>query len=142
MRDGPNGYVPSPGISEAREAVAQEWTRHGFPAHPDRVLVTAGTSEGIELALTALVNPGDAVLVPSPTYPLYTAVLAKIGAEASVLPHRSRQRLAAGPRAPRVARSRRARGRWSSSIRTTRRAPSIRSPCVVRSSTSPSATAW
>ena len=47
----------------------------------DRVLVTAGTSEGIELALTALANPGDRVLVPSPTYPLYTAVLAKIGAE-------------------------------------------------------------
>ena len=47
------------------------------------MLITAGTSEGIELALTALVDPGDAVLVPMPTYPLYTAVLAKIGAEAS-----------------------------------------------------------
>ena len=47
---------------------------------PDRVLVTAGTSEGIELALTALVDPGAEVLVPMPTYPLYTAVLAKLGA--------------------------------------------------------------
>ena len=47
------------------------------------MLITAGTSEGIELALTALVDPGDAVLVPLPTYPLYTAVLAKIGAVAS-----------------------------------------------------------
>jgi alanine-synthesizing transaminase len=82
IRDGLDGYVPSPGIPEAREAVAREWTRIGFPAHPDRVLITAGTSEGIELTLTALVNPGDAVLVPSPTYPLYTAVLAKIGAQA------------------------------------------------------------
>jgi aspartate/methionine/tyrosine aminotransferase len=45
------------------------------------VLITSGTSEGIELALTAIVNEGEAVLVPSPTYPLYTAVLAKIGAE-------------------------------------------------------------
>jgi aspartate/methionine/tyrosine aminotransferase len=83
IRDGLDGYVPSPGIPEAREAVAREWNRIGFPAHPDRVLVTAGTSEGIELTLTALVDPGDAVLVPSPTYPLYTAVLAKIGAVAS-----------------------------------------------------------
>jgi len=83
IRDGHDGYVPSPGIPDAREAVAREWTRTGFPADPDRVLITAGTSEGIELALTALVNPGDAVLVPSPTYPLYTAVLAKIGAVAS-----------------------------------------------------------
>jgi alanine-synthesizing transaminase len=83
LRDGLDGYVPSPGIPEAREAVARDWNRIGFPAHPDRVVITAGTSEGIELTLTALVNPGEAVLVPSPTYPLYTAVLAKIGAEAS-----------------------------------------------------------
>jgi alanine-synthesizing transaminase len=83
LRDGRNGYVPSPGIPEAREAVAADWTRNGFPAQPDRVLITGGTSEGIELALTALVNPGEAVLVPMPTYPLYTAVLAKIGAVAS-----------------------------------------------------------
>jgi alanine-synthesizing transaminase len=82
-RDGFNGYVPSPGIPAAREAVAVDWSRQGFPATADRVLITAGTSEGIELALTALVDPGDAVLVPMPTYPLYTAVLAKIGAEAS-----------------------------------------------------------
>jgi alanine-synthesizing transaminase len=82
-RDGFNGYVPSPGIPAAREAVAADWSRQGFPATADRVLITAGTSEGIELALTALVDPGDAVLVPMPTYPLYTAVLAKLGAEAS-----------------------------------------------------------
>ena len=81
LADGHNGYVPSPGIPAAREAVAAEWTRNGFTATPDRVLITGGTSEGIELALTALVDPGDAVLVPMPTYPLYTAVLAKIGAE-------------------------------------------------------------
>ena len=45
------------------------------------MLITSGTSEGLELALTAIVDEGEAVLVPSPTYPLYTAVLAKIGAE-------------------------------------------------------------
>ena len=81
LADGRNGYVPSPGIPSAREAVAEEWTRNGFPATAERVLITAGTSEGIELALTALVDAGDSVLVPTPTYPLYTAVLAKIGAE-------------------------------------------------------------
>jgi alanine-synthesizing transaminase len=82
LADGRNGYVPSPGIPEAREAVAADWSARGFPADPDRVLITGGTSEGIELALTALVNPGETVLVPMPTYPLYTAVLAKIGADA------------------------------------------------------------
>ncbi|HWB29636.1 MAG TPA: aminotransferase class I/II-fold pyridoxal phosphate-dependent enzyme [Vicinamibacterales bacterium] len=82
MRDGHNGYVPSAGIEPARAAVAQEYTRRGMPVPADRVVVTQGTSEGIELALSVLADPGDEVLVPTPTYPLYTAVLAKIGARA------------------------------------------------------------
>ncbi len=83
IRDGHNGYVPSAGILEAREAVAAECSRRGMPLSADRVVLTSGTSEGIELALNALLDPGDEVLVPTPTYPLYTAVLAKIGAVAS-----------------------------------------------------------
>jgi alanine-synthesizing transaminase len=82
MRDGHNGYAPSVGILPAREAVARECVRRGMPLAPDRVVITSGTSEGIELALTALAESGDEVLVPVPTYPLYTAVLAKIGARA------------------------------------------------------------
>jgi alanine-synthesizing transaminase len=80
IRDGKNGYAPSVGIPAAREAVAAECERRGMPVSPDRVVITSGTSEGIELALTALAESGDEVLVPVPTYPLYTAVLAKIGA--------------------------------------------------------------
>ena len=81
VRDGHNGYVPSAGIPSAREAVAADYTARGIATPPDRVLITTGTSEGIELALNALVDEGDEVLVPSPTYPLYTAVLAKIAAQ-------------------------------------------------------------
>jgi alanine-synthesizing transaminase len=80
MRDGHNGYLPSAGILSAREAVAAEYTGRGVTLSPDRVLITTGTSEGIELALNALLDPGDEVLVPAPTYPLYTAIVAKIGA--------------------------------------------------------------
>ena len=80
LRDNHNGYTPSPGIAEARRAVADDFTDRGLPTDPERVLLTSGTSEGIELTLTALLNPGDEVLVPTPTYPLYTAVIAKLGA--------------------------------------------------------------
>jgi len=83
MRDGHNTYGPSAGIAPAREAVAAEYTRNGFPVSPDRVFITAGTSEGIELTLSALIEEGGEVLVPMPTYPLYTAVLAKLNAKAS-----------------------------------------------------------
>lgn len=82
MRDGHNGYTASVGIEPAREAVADDYTRRGMPVSPDHVVLTSGTSEGIELALGALADEGDEVLVPVPTYPLYTAVLAKLGARA------------------------------------------------------------
>jgi alanine-synthesizing transaminase len=83
LRDNLNGYAPSVGIEPARRAVAAEWTERGMPITPDRVVITSGTSEGIELALCALADAGDEVLVPTPTYPLYTAVLAKLGARAA-----------------------------------------------------------
>jgi alanine-synthesizing transaminase len=80
MRDGHNGYGPSAGLAGAREAVASEYTSRGFPVTASRVFITAGTSEAIDLVLSAIVDEGGEVLVPMPTYPLYTAVLAKLGA--------------------------------------------------------------
>ncbi|HEY3093280.1 MAG TPA: aminotransferase class I/II-fold pyridoxal phosphate-dependent enzyme [Vicinamibacterales bacterium] len=94
MRDGHNGYLPSAGIMPAREAVAADYTAKGLPTTADRVLITTGTSEAIDLVLNALVDEGDEVLVPLPTYPLYTAVIAKIGAKARYYrtdPHRDWQ---------------------------------------------------
>ncbi|MBF83719.1 MAG: aminotransferase class I/II [Acidobacteria bacterium] len=83
MREGLNGYTTSPGIEPARQAVADDFSARGLSIPANRVLLTMGTSEGIELALTALVDAGQEVLVPVPTYPLYTAVLAKLGANAT-----------------------------------------------------------
>ncbi len=82
MRDGNNGYTPAAGIASAREAVAREYTSCGVAMSPDRVVLTSGTSEGIELALSVLVDHDDEVLLPVPTYPFYTAVLTKLGAKA------------------------------------------------------------
>src|SRR5262249_279694 len=58
MRDSHNGYAPSVGILPAREAVADELTRRGMPATPDRVVITSGTSEGIDLAPTGPAGSG------------------------------------------------------------------------------------
>ena len=44
------------------------------------IFITNGASEAIELCLTGLVNEGENVLILMPGYPLYTAILAKIGA--------------------------------------------------------------
>jgi aspartate/methionine/tyrosine aminotransferase len=80
LRNGEHGYGPSVGLAEAREAVAAENTSRGWPIPADRVVMTSGSSEAIDFVLTALADPGDEVLVPLPTYPLYTAILHKIGA--------------------------------------------------------------
>jgi alanine-synthesizing transaminase len=78
MRDGKNGYAPSSGIKVALEAIRREAARKGITTVQD-VFVTTGVSESVEICLSALVNPGENVLTPSPDYPLYSAVLAKLG---------------------------------------------------------------
>jgi alanine-synthesizing transaminase len=78
MRDNKNGYAPSSGIPEALEAIRGEAARKGIKTVQD-VFVTTGVSETVDLCLTALLNPGDNVLTPCPDYPLYSAVLSKLG---------------------------------------------------------------
>ena len=74
------GYSHSAGLREAREAVARYATALGTETSPDNILITSGASEGADLVLTALVNPGDEVLLPAPSYPIYPAILSKLDA--------------------------------------------------------------
>jgi len=78
MRDNKNGYAPSQGIPQALEAIRGEAARKGITTVQD-VFVTTGASEAVDLCLTALLNPGEDLLTPCPDYPLYSAVLAKLG---------------------------------------------------------------
>jgi alanine-synthesizing transaminase len=78
MRDGKNGYAPSPGIPEALEGIRGEAARKGISTVQD-AFVTSGASEAVDVCLTALVNPGEHILTPRPDYPLYSAVLCKLG---------------------------------------------------------------
>lgn len=80
MRDGKNGYAPSSGVKEALGAIRGEAARKGITTVQD-VFVTSGVSESVDICLAALVNPGENILTPSPDYPLYSAVLAKLGIE-------------------------------------------------------------
>jgi alanine-synthesizing transaminase len=80
MRDNKNGYAPSPGIPEAVEAIRNEAMRKGITSVQD-VFVTSGASEAVDACITALVNPGENILTPRPDYPLYSAVLCKLGIE-------------------------------------------------------------
>ena len=65
-------YTPSPlGALEARRAVAADYARQGVGVSPDRIALTASTSDGYSLLFKLLADAGDDVLVPRPSYPLF-----------------------------------------------------------------------
>lgn len=80
MLDGHNGYATSLGIPEAVNSITHDAEARGFK-NIQSLFVCYGSGEAIDTCLTALVNPGDNVLTPSPEYPLYSAVLAKLEAK-------------------------------------------------------------
>jgi alanine-synthesizing transaminase len=65
-------YDPSPrGLDTAREAVAGYYRDRGTPVQSERVLLTASTSEAYTYIFKLLANPGDEMLAPRPSYPLF-----------------------------------------------------------------------
>jgi alanine-synthesizing transaminase len=68
------GYSDSQGIRSARTAVVQHYQTRGIDiTDPDDVWLGNGASELIQIALNALLDEGDEVLIPAPDYPLWTA---------------------------------------------------------------------
>lgn len=76
---GLNGYTPTTGIEPLREAVLEHArTCRGYS--PEEAIVTAGTSGGLTLALLALAEPDDDVLLPDPYFVSYPQLVAIAGA--------------------------------------------------------------
>ncbi|MFM8459761.1 MAG: pyridoxal phosphate-dependent aminotransferase [Chthoniobacterales bacterium] len=74
LEKGRTGYTSNLGLPKLREAIASYVARHfGIMYHaPSEVLVSVGVSEAIDIALRALVNPGDEVLYHEPCYVSYS----------------------------------------------------------------------
>jgi aspartate/methionine/tyrosine aminotransferase len=65
-------YEPAPlGLPAARAAVAADYARAGLEVDPARVVLTASSSESYGFLFKLCCDPGDAVLVPEPSYPLF-----------------------------------------------------------------------
>lgn len=65
-------YAPSPlGLMAARRAVASDYARQGLSVAPDRIVLTASTSDGYSMLFKLLADAGDEVIVPRPSYPLF-----------------------------------------------------------------------
>ncbi len=83
LTQGVNGYAPSRGMPELREAAAEKEKRvNGIDIDPERVLVTMGVSEAIQFLAGCLVNDGSEFLVPGPAYPPYLSYIQYFGGRA------------------------------------------------------------
>lgn len=78
LRAGHTHYTSNWGLLELRQAISHyESSRFGAEYDPkNEILVTVGASEGIDLALRALIEPGDEVMVPDPSYVSYAPGIA------------------------------------------------------------------
>src|SRR4030095_7695945 len=76
-------YEPHPfGLASAREAIARDHVRRGVAIDPGHVVLAASTSEAYTWLFKLLCDPGDAVLVPRPSYPLFEHLTALEGVHA------------------------------------------------------------
>ena len=76
-------YEPDPrGLRSARTAVAAGYRRWDVEVDPDRIILTASTSEAYSFLFRLLTDPGDSILVPAPSYPLFDHLARLDGIEA------------------------------------------------------------
>jgi aspartate/methionine/tyrosine aminotransferase len=81
LKKGATHYSPVPGIWELRTAIAQHLAaRHPQKIDPARVLVTPGAKMMIFSIIQSMVDPGDEVICPDPSYPAYEAAIRMAGA--------------------------------------------------------------
>ncbi len=83
VEEGDNWYAPSEGLPQLKEAICDKERKvNGVSIQAEDVIVTQGISEGIQMLMAAIVESGDEVLVPGPTYPPYMSYVRFFGGKA------------------------------------------------------------
>ena len=69
-------YIENNGLQVLRERIARfETEKNGFACTQDQVIVTAGATEALFVALMGVINPGDEVIIPTPAFVLYEEII-------------------------------------------------------------------
>src|SRR5690606_964761 len=90
---GLSGYTPPAGISALRAALADYYHQQfGAAIDPSRIIVTSGASGALLLGTMALINPGDEVLMPDPSYPANQNFITAAGGVPRLIPATAAQR--------------------------------------------------
>jgi aspartate/methionine/tyrosine aminotransferase len=81
LKERSNQYPPMRGLPELRAAIAQHYAAHqGLSLADDEIIVTSGATEGLAACITALLNPGDEVILVQPLYDAYAPLAELVGA--------------------------------------------------------------
>ncbi|MFG6177778.1 pyridoxal phosphate-dependent aminotransferase [Halomonas sp. THAF12] len=88
LRGGATHYPDVQGKRALREAIADRYRARGLEVTPERLIVMAGAQCGLYAAAQCLLDPGDEVIVPEPSYVTYEAVLQSTGADMVRIPLR------------------------------------------------------
>jgi aspartate/methionine/tyrosine aminotransferase len=84
---GRTGYTPAVGIDALREAIAGHYrSAYGVDVSPQRIVVTAGASAALLLASAALLDAGDEILMPDPSYPCNRHIVSAFNAVPRLIP--------------------------------------------------------
>ena len=88
LEQGYTMYTSNSGMPELRQELARYLELHyGVNYHPEHeILITAGSSEGLDLVLRAIINPGDEVIIPDPCYVAYPADVTLAGGKPVLVP--------------------------------------------------------
>jgi aspartate/methionine/tyrosine aminotransferase len=74
--EGKTHYTHSLGLIELREAISEDyWKRYRVKVSPEQILVASGTSPAMLLLFSALLEPGDEVILSNPYYPCYPNII-------------------------------------------------------------------
>jgi len=80
IRKGKTHYTHSLGIPELRDAICQHYIdKYAVNVNPEQVIVTSGTSPAMLLIFSALLEPGDKIIVSNPYYPCYPNIIKYVG---------------------------------------------------------------
>jgi aspartate/methionine/tyrosine aminotransferase len=93
VQDGLSQYTPALGLMALRERIS-DWyaTRFGVQVPASRIVVTAGASAALHLACMALIDSGDEVLMPDPSYPCNRHFVSAAGGKAVLIPTTAAER--------------------------------------------------
>jgi aspartate/methionine/tyrosine aminotransferase len=93
VRDGRSHYTQATGLPELRERIS-DWyqSRFGLAVPASRIVVTAGASAALQLACLALIDAGDEVLMPDPSYPCNRHFVSAAEGTAKLIPTTAAER--------------------------------------------------